>query len=183
MSFSYLGRPSDLSTPKPIDAFARDMLGFIRDRFELKVDWIPKVKVLFCGDKFWMDLWNMFKANLFKTYSPVEFVEKMEPSPENWLKVNGYSVQITAQDNQGKIQFRLSKEERLGYLKDVGFPSESAEALSVFDAIIFLHTSNLKEAEAHGQYFPIHLVVTHECVHVMERLSGQFFIRNFDIRF
>jgi len=181
LSFSYLGKLSNLSTLKPIDVFARDMLSFIAEKFGLKVNWMPKVKILFSTDSFWMRLWSI--AQQTKRYSPVEFKEEMKPSPENWLKVNGYVLQPTSVDSEGKIEFRLSDEMRVRGLVDLGFPREYAERLSVFDAVIFLHTSNLKEAEDHGQYFPVHLVVTHECVHIAERLSGQFFIRDFDTRF
>jgi hypothetical protein len=61
-----------------------------------------------------------------------------------------------------------------------GLDPELADALSQFDAVIFVNHHNITRAYKAGQAFPLHGPLTHECIHVIERRTGQQVIKDFD---
>jgi len=61
-----------------------------------------------------------------------------------------------------------------------GFSDELVDALSQFDAVIFVNDRNVNLAYRAGQMFSLHSPVTHECIHIIERRTGQQIINNFN---
>ncbi|MGB9623014.1 MAG: hypothetical protein ACPL07_04125 [Candidatus Bathyarchaeia archaeon] len=57
-------------------------------------------------------------------------------------------------NHEGKIGYKPTERERLNTFTYLGFDEELAEALAQFDAIIFLHTSNLKGGHKAWETFP-----------------------------
>jgi hypothetical protein len=61
-----------------------------------------------------------------------------------------------------------------------GLSPDLAHALSPFDAVIFLNMENIEQANKAGQPFALHGVITHECIHIIERRTGQVIVKDFD---
>jgi len=164
---------TDYSRLKSIDLFARDILNFIIKELEVKVDWIPKVKVIYCDDEFWMSLLPLSR----RVGSPQEYTDSNVRLPENWSKMSGFVLPIFATNSRDSTKiFRAPRKMRLKFLRETGV---IPQALAFFDATIFLSISNLKY-DLRSIPMAVQLVVTHECVHIVERLTQRCFMQNLD---
>lgn len=73
-----------------------------------------------------------------------------------------------------------SEDERERSMVEYGVSAELADALSQFDAVIFVHDDNMLEAIEAGEVFPLHGPLTHECIHIIEVRTDQHLISDFD---
>ena len=173
LSFSYRGKETSLSSLKPIDLFARDILNFIIKELEVKLDWIPKVKVIYCNDEFWMSLLPLSR----RVASPGEYTDVNVRLPENWSKVSGFVLPVVVKDPRDSTKIlRVPRKMRLKVLREIRVVPE---VLAFFDATIFLSISNLKN-DLRSIPMAVWLVVAHECVHIVEHLTQRCFMQDLD---
>jgi len=159
---------------RTIDIYAKDFLSFANNELGIKASWMPKVKALYCTERSWTWLWNVYSQTV--TGNPQEYPNRSELNPENWQRANGVLFRLMKFDTEGRW-VGLSEGERLILLTHKGFDREQAEGLVPFDAIIFLNSSRLIEAAKRGNPCTAHSVVAHECIHILESLSGRTIIK------
>jgi len=176
-----MSRRQQFSIQKSDDRFVADMLRYVSEKYNAQEFAGLKVKVIHYAT---LDQWLTLLPHVSATYDPRRFEEecgkRLEMNRDNWVRVNCYLLHIVAQDTEtGEI---LPAEESLREetLIENGFDPELADALSQFDALIFVNQHNIVGAFKAGQAFPLHGPLTHECVHIIERRAGQQIIKDFD---
>ncbi len=176
------GLKQRFSTPKPDDRFVVDMIRHLAQKFNAPQCAKLKLKVAHCGTPDgWMEVCPLVKPGLDRDRLSTEYREAPSfEEPENWLKVNGLLVQLVVLDNStGEID-SVDENQRKQLMIQHGFRTELASALSPFDAVIFVNDSNIKKAFEAGQPFPLHIVLTHECINLIERRTNRTIIKDFD---
>lgn len=132
----------------------------------------------------WMELRPFAEPGLDSERLAKEYREAPKIGDSNsWRKVNGVLFQIAMRDNStGKIASADEKQRKLIMIEH-GLNEEVANALSPFDAVIFVNGSNIKRGFKTGRRpFPLHAVLTHECINLIERRTGQTIIQDFDAK-
>jgi len=174
---------------KPLSTFAQDFLRFLFDRFYItrgkEIDWMPRVRVIICGQILWKALWPLYQKT--KRHNLSEYKEPSNTSYEYWTeKVNGMWWGPVAENEAGE-KVGLSEKDRKEVGLNVELPSELNEMFESCDLFIFINEFNVTQAEQFQRYMgktspvqAMHSVVAHECVHIIEAISGQFMIENFD---
>lgn len=169
---------------KPNDHFVADMMRHLSEKYDAPQCANLKVKVVHYSTLgSWMELWSLAEPGLDRERLAKEYRETPEMGgSDSWRNVNGFLFQGAVQDTStGKIAF-ADEDQRNQMMIERGLNGEVAKALSPFDAVIFVNDSNIKEAFKAGQPFPLHVVLTHECINLVERRTGQTFIKDFDAK-
>jgi hypothetical protein len=170
------------SVPKPDDRFATDILRYVAKKYGAAECANLKVKLAHCGTPAgWGQVWSLARDTLDKNRLATEYTRapKVE-SPDGWEKVNFNLFQAVKQNTQTGEIVSASEDERKKHMVEHGFSDELADALSQFDAVIFVNDRNVNLAYRAGQMFPLHGPLTHECIHIIERRTGKQIISNFD---
>lgn len=173
---------------KGLGNFGKDFLSFLSDQeyieHGVEIDWIPKVRVILCNDDLWNQLWGILGQ--LPRHNLNEYMTPIATTFDNWNKTNGSCWAPLSKDETGKVR-GVPEDTRLEVAIKMGFPRELLEELRPCDALIFLHESNLRLAEQVQRFygeatFPSrhHSVVAHECIHIMDALSGKFTVEQFD---
>jgi hypothetical protein len=138
-----------------------------------------KVKVAHCRtQESWIGLWSLAKHTADRKRLAEEYKEPPEVSSNRWQEVNALLFQgVKRNINTGQI-VSASEDERERSMLEYGVSAETADALSQFDAVIFVY--NMIEAIEAGEVFPLHGPLTHECIHIIEVRTDQHFISDFD---
>jgi hypothetical protein len=172
------------SVPKPDDRFATDMLRYVAEKYGAPKCANLKVKVAHCGTPSgWRQVWSLVRDALDRNRLAREYtIAPKVDSPDGWEKVNLNLFQVMEQDTHTDEIVSASEDERKKHMVEHGFSNELADALSQFDAIIFVNDHNVNLALSAGQMFPLHGPVTHECIHIIERRTGQQIISDFNLQ-
>lgn len=172
------------SVPKPDDRFLADMLQHLSEKYHAPQCASLQVKVVHYGTlEGWMELWSLAKASTDADNLSIEYreVPKMESSSD-WRNVNALLFQAKVQDTATGMTSFADEEQREQKMIEHGLRPELANALSPFDATIFVNGTNIRQAFKAGQPFPLHVVLTHECINLIERRTGQTIIKDFDAK-
>ena len=167
---------------RPNDVFVAEMLRHLAEKYNAAQCADLKVKVAHCATlDGWMEVWSLAKLGLDCDRLRTEYGEALRMEIlDDWRNVNCLLLQVAVQDTStGKIAF-ADENQKEQIMVEHGLRAEVANALSPFDAIIFVNDSNVKQAFRAGQPFPLHLVLTHECINLIERRTGQTIIKDFD---
>jgi hypothetical protein len=170
------------SIPKPDDRFAADMLHHVAEKYGAPQCANLKVKVAHCGTREgWMRVRSLAKEALDKKKLEKEYTKAPETdSSDNWEKINLNLFQAVKQNTHTGQMVSASEDERREQMVEHGLGDELADALSPFDATIFVNDRNVNLASQAGQMFPLHGPITHECIHIIERRTGQHIISGFN---
>lgn len=170
------------SVPKPEDLFAADMLRHVSEKYGAPQCANLKVKVAHSGThEGWMQVWSLARHALDKKRLAKEYTRAPETdSPDSWEKTNFNLFQAVKQNTETGQIVSASEDERKEQMVEHGLSDELADALSPFDAVIFVNDRNVNLARQAGQMFPLHGPVTHECIHIIERRTGQQIISGFN---
>jgi len=169
------------SIPKIPDIFVADMLHYLAEKYNAPQCASLKVKVAHCRtQEGWTGLWSLAKHTADRKRLAEEYKEPPEVSFNRWQEVNALLFQgVKRNINTGQI-VSASEDEKERSMLEYGVGAEQAEALSQFDAVIFVHDDNMLEAIAAGEVFPLHGPLTHECIHIIEVRTDQHLISDFD---
>ena len=159
---------------EPIDRFAVDFLRMVEDNLfitsNVEISWRPqKIMAIFCSDRFWSGRLRDIMSRAEKS--------RYDTATKEWSDANGCWCGPLCKDS-GKIG-GFPEEDLPSIRLEIGIPRELVEAATGYDVLIFLHESNLNEARSFWklsgslEVLPEHIVVAHECVHIVEALSGQ----------
>ncbi len=143
-----------------------------------------KVKVVHCGTlDTWMRVWSLAKSGLDHDRLSTEYREApVVGDPDSWQRVNSLLVQVAVRDSStGKVEF-ANENQREQVMIEHGLGTKLARALSPFDAVIFVNDNNIRKALEAGQPFPLHIVLTHESINLIERRTNQTIIKDFDAK-
>jgi hypothetical protein len=170
------------SVPKRDDRFVADMLQHLAEKYHAPECASLKVKVVHCRTlEGWMELWPLARASTNPDTLSREYrrVPEMQ-SPTDWRNINALLFQAKAQNTTTGVTSFANEKQRRQKMIEHGFSPELANALSTFDAIIFTNADNIRQASRAGQPFSLQTVVTHECINLIERRTGQTIIKDFD---
>jgi hypothetical protein len=170
-----------------IDRFAVDFLRMVEDdlfiRSDIRFGWTPqKIIAVFCSDRFWN---GQLRDIMSRAEKP-----RYGMTIEKWPDANGCWCGPLSQDS-GKVE-GFPEEELRRIRLELGFPREVVEVAARYDIMIFLHESNLNQTRSFWklpgaplEVLPEHIVVAHECVHIIEAVSGQILTgrHDFDVYF
>jgi hypothetical protein len=170
------------SIPKPDDRFASEMLRHVAEKYGAPQCANLKVKVAHCGTR---EGWKRVRSLAMQALDKKRLAKEYTKAPEtdgsdSWEKINFNLFQAVKQNtNTGEIVSASENEWKEQMVKH-GLSDELADALSQFDAVIFVNDRNVNLAYQAGQMFPLHGPVTHECIHIIERRTGQHIISGFN---
>ena len=170
------------SIPKPLDIFAADMLRHVAEKYNAPQCADLRVKVAHCGTREgWMGLWSLARDALDRQKLAKEYTKAPNMgSSDDWQKINFYLFQAVKQNTHTGQIASASQNEREKCMVEYGVDAELADALSQFDAVIFVHNDNVNQAIQAGQVLPLHGPLTHECIHIVERRTNQHILSGFD---
>ena len=172
------------STPKPYETFVADMLRHVAAKYNAPECADLKTKVVLCETHDdWGELWSLAKQALNPDRLSTEYKEPPQiQTSSGWVKQNALTLQVVMKNlTTGRVISADEKVKRQTMI-DYGIDADQASALSSFDAVMFVNNTNVKQALRAGLAFPLHLVLAHECINIIEQRTGQRIIQGFDAK-
>jgi hypothetical protein len=171
------------SVPKPDDRFVADMLQHLARKYNAPQCANLGVKVVHCGtSEGWVRMWPLARDTVNRKMLANEYREMPEVNLSTWLKVNLFLFQGVKRNIDSDKIVSASENERLSFMVGHGVGARLADALSQFDAVIFVHTDNIIRADRAGIVFPLHSPLTHEALHIIEVRTEKNIISGFNPR-